>query len=386
MKNRKHVALLIETSNAYARGLLEGVNGFVRTQEPWSIYLPEQERGATPPAWLGRWQGDGIIARIETPEIAKAVTRTGLPVIDVSAARRVPEIPWVETNDQVIAELASQHLLERGFREFGFCGVQDYNWSLWRQQYFADYLKDSGYECHTYAGDSPQTKNFSWNREQRALTKWVTNLPKPIGILACYDIKAQQLLDACREVDIAVPEQVAVLGVDNDALLCDLSTPSLSSVAPNAYRAGYEAASLLHRMMAGEKVEAEPHLIDPLGVETRESTDVSAIRDPEIADAVRFIREHACDGINVNDVVKQTPLSRRVFESRFRKAVGRTAHEEIVRVRINRVKQLLSETDLTLASIATKAGFRHVEYLTVAFKRSTGVTPTQFRKKNDSSV
>ena len=156
----------------------------------------------------------------------------------------------------------------------------------------------------------------------------------------------------------------------------------LSSIAPNAYRAGNEAASLLHRMMAGETVLPEAHLIDPLGVETRQSTDVSAIRDPEIADAVRFIREHACDGINVNDVVKQTPLSRRVFESRFRKAVGRTAHEEIVRIRINRVKQLLGETDLTLAAIGKRTGFRHVEYLTVAFKRATGVTPTQFRKQD----
>ena len=382
MKNRKHVALLVETSNAYARGLLEGVNGFVRAQEPWSIYLPEQERGATPPAWLMRWKGDGIIARIETSEIAKAVTRTGLPVIDVSAARRVPDIPWVETNDQAIADLACQHLLERGFRVFGFCGVGDYNWSLWRQQYFVRSIENAGCECHTYTGQSPQTKNFSWNREQSALTKWLEALPKPIGILACYDIKAQQLLDACREVNIAVPEQVAVLGVDNDALLCDLSTPTLSSIAPNAYRAGYEAATLLHRMMAGEQVEPEAHLIDPLGVETRQSTDVSAIRDPEIADAVRFIREHACDGINVNDVVKQSPLSRRVFESRFRKAVGRTAHEEIVRVRINRVKQLLVETDLTLGAIGTRTGFRHVEYLTVAFKRTTGATPTQFRKQN----
>ena len=382
MKNRKHVALLIETSNAYARGLLEGVNGFVRAQEPWSIYLPEQERGATPPAWLARWKGDGIIARIETTEIAKAVTRTGLPTIDVSAARRVPDIPWVETNDQAIADFACQHLLERGFRVFGFCGVGDYNWSLWRQQHFVQSIENAGYQCHTYSGQSPQTKNFSWNREQHALTKWLEALPKPIGILACYDIKAQQLLDACREVNIAVPEQVAVLGVDNDVLLCDLSTPTLSSIAPNAYRAGYEAATLLHRMMAGEQVAPEAHLIDPLGVETRQSTDVSAIRDPVIADSVRFIREHACDGINVNDVVKKTPLSRRVFENRFRKAVGRTAHEEIVRVRINRVKQLLVETDLTLATIGSRTGFRHVEYLTVAFKRTTGVTPTQFRKEN----
>ena len=380
MARRRSVALLIETSNAYARGLLDGVIRYVREHEAWSIFLPEQERAARPPDWLSRWTGDGIIARIETDEIARAVRRTKLPVVDVSAARHVPDIPWVETNDEAIARLAAEHLLERGFRHLGFCGDSKYNWSRWREQHFSRIVAEAGYECHVHNPKLRKSGRETWNREQRSLADWLNNLPKPIGIMACYDIKAQQLLDVCRELNLAVPEQVAVIGVDNDRLLCSLSDPPLSSVIPNTQRTGYEAASLLDRMMAGKQVPASAHLIEPLGIETRQSTEILAIDDPHVANAVRFIREWAYTPIKVSDVLRRVPLSRRVLESRFRNILGRTPHEEITRLRIERVKQLLLETDLTLATIARRSGFQHVEYLSVAFKRRVGLSPSRFRK------
>ena len=187
--------------------------------------------------------------------------------------------------------------------------------------------------------------------------------------------------DACREENIAVPEQVAVIGVDNDRLLCELAMPPLSSVIPDCYRSGYEAASLLDRLMSGDSLPAEAHLIKPMGIETRQSTDVSAIMDPEVAEAVRYIREHASTGINVGDVLKHVPVSRAALENRFQKLLGRTPHEEIVRFRIARVKQLLTQTDLSLAEIASRTGYRHVEYLTVAFKKQVGFTPSTYRKE-----
>jgi LacI family transcriptional regulator len=380
VKRRRSVALLIETSNAYARGLLEGVIQYVRHHEAWSIFLPEQERGASPPHWLSRWRGDGIIARIETDEIARAVRATRLPVVDVSAARRVPDIPWVETDDGEIARLAVEHLLERGFRQLGFCGDSSFNWSMWRQQHFARLVAEAGHVCHIYESRPRWAKGYSWNREKRGLANWVRRLPRPIGVMASYDIMAQQLLDVCRELNVAVPEEVAVIGVDNDRLLCDLASPPLSSVIPNAPRTGYEAASLLDQMMSRRPVPPEGHLIQPLGIETRQSTDVLAIDDPDIAEALRFIREQACAGIRVVDVLRHVPLSRRMLESRFRDRLGRTPHQEITRLRIERVKQLLSETDLSLAEIAGHAGFDHVEYLSVVFKREVGVTPGGFRR------
>ncbi len=211
-------------------------------------------------------------------------------------------------------------------------------------------------------------------------------LPRPVGIMACYDIKAQQVLDVCRELDLAVPEQVAVIGADNDELLCNLSDPPLSSVVPNSQRAGYEAAGFLDRMMSGQKVKSDAVLVRPLGIETRQSTDTLAIEDAEIAAAVRFIRRHADTGINVGDVLKEVPLSRRVLESRFRKILGRTPHEEIVRQRIGRIQQLLSETELSLREIADRTGFEHAEYLSVAFKQATGQTPSEFRGRTNSGT
>lgn len=374
---RRQVALLIETSNAYARGLLQGIVHYIREHRPWSFHLMEQGRGDDPPPWLANWDGDGIIARIETPRIARAVRKAGVPTVDVSAARLVPELPWVETDDAEIARLAAEHLLERGFKHFAYCGDARFNWSAWREEQFRARIAVAAGTLHVFeapvaAGDVAA--------EAAALRRWVTALPKPIGIFACYDIRGQQVLDACRSAGLAVPGEVAVLGVDNDALLCDLAAPPLSSVIPNTHRTGYEAAALLDRMMAGKKVRPVAHLIPPLGVAARQSTDVLAVDDREIARAVQFIREHACEGINVSDVLGMVPLSRRVLEARFKHLLGRTPREEILHVRLERVRQLLAETDLALYQIAERTGFEHVEYLSVVFKRETGRTTSVFRE------
>ena len=376
---RRSVALLIETSNAYARGLLEGIITYTRQNDAWSFYLPEQERGARPPDWLARWKGDGIIARIESDAIASFIRKCDCPTVDLSAARRVPDLAWVETDDEAIARLAAEHLLERGFRNLGFCGDPGFAWSHWREQHFQRIVEEAGASCFVHQSIPAHDPGYSWNREKAGLTGWLEKLPRPIGIMAGYYIKAQQLLDVCRELNIAVPEEVAVIGVYNDTLLCNLSTPSLTSVIPNSHRTGFEAARLLDRMMSGEQVPAEAHLVKPLGIETRQSTDIFAIDDVDVATALRFIRERACSGINVGDVLKAVPLSRRVLESRFQKAIGRTPHQEITRLRIERVKQLLSETKLSLAEIATRAGIEHVEYLSASFKRETGSSPREFR-------
>lgn len=385
MQHRRSVALLVETSNAYARRLLEGILDYVHRHRGWSIYLPEQDRGASPPAWLSRWRGDGIIARVETEEVACAVRQTRLPAVDVSAARLLPEIPWVETNDEMIGAMGADHLLQRGFQNLAFCGDPGYNWSVWRESSFRQNVTSAGAAYFAHQSISQQDPKYSWNNEKRRLIKWINKLPRPVGIMACYDIKAQQLLDVCRELDVAVPEQIAVLGVDNDRLLCDLAEPPLSSVIPNAHRSGYLAAELLDGLMQGQEVSLEAHLIDPIGIETRQSTDVLAIDDPEVAVALRFIRERAMTGIDVSDVLREIPLSRRVLEARFRQLLKRTPHQEIMRVRVEQVRMLLANTDFTLAEIAIRAGFEHAEYLSVVFKRETGMTPTQYRKSLTSS-
>ena len=377
---RRQVAILIETSNAYARGLLQGVVHYIREHRPWSFHLMEQGRGDDPPPWLAGWEGDGIIARIETPRIARAVVRTGLPAVDLSAARLVPALPWVETNDEEIARLAAEHLMERGFKRFAFCGDARFNWSRWREKFFSARLRAAGHACEVF-GKGAGGAQGDVAAEARDLARWLRELPKPVGLMAGYDIRGQQVLAACRGAGLAVPDEVAVIGVDNDTLLCELASPPLSSVIPNAHRAGYEAAALLDRLMAGKRVAATARLIAPLGVAERQSTDVLAVDDRDIARAVRFIREHACEGINVGDVLRAAPLSRRVLEQRFQRLLGRTPREEILHVRLGRVKQLLGETDLPLYLVAERAGFEHTEYLSVVFKRETGRTPSAWREE-----
>jgi LacI family transcriptional regulator len=382
MKPRKSVALLIETSNSYARGVLEGIVSYIHEHEPWSIYLPEQDRGATPPTWLKKWRGDGLIARIETDEIAKAVRAVKLPVIDVSAARHLQDIPWVETNDKSIAVIASDHLLQRGFKHFAFCGDPEFNWSNWREQHFATAVGSVCSSYQVFQSTPRRSPDFSWEQEKKRLAKWVKSLPKPTGVFACYDIMAQRVLDVCRESNINVPEDLALVGVDNDHLLCSLCTPPLTSVIPNAHQTGREAAQLLDKLMSGANVHCSGYLIDPIGIATRQSTDVLAIDDQDVAAAVRFIREHACEGINVSDVLEAIPLSRRVLESRFQAVMGRTPHEEITRQRIEKVRQLLIETDLSLSKIAERAGFRHEEYMSVAFSRMMKMPPGKYRRSH----
>lgn len=381
MHDRPSVALLIETSNAYARGLMDGIIAYQREHELWSIYVGEQDRGATPPVWLKNWKGDGIIARIETDAIASVVRRTRLPVVDVSAARKVKNIPWVETDDREIARLAAQHLVDRGFETLAFCGEPSFNWSNWRERKFVSFAKEAGCECHVFAGKSRSDKDYSWTKQRTRLTNWVKKLPKPAGLMACYDFTGQQVLDICRELEIAVPEQVAVIAVDNDARLCRLCTPPLSSVIPDTHRAGYEAAQLLDQMMRGKKVTDEAILITPLGIAERQSSDVYAIDDDDIVSALRFIREYACTGITVTDVLKAVPLSRRMLEHRFQKLVRRTPHAEIVRIRMDRACRLLRETNLSLSEITNRAGFANPDYFSVAFKKHLGVTPRNYRRE-----
>jgi LacI family transcriptional regulator len=382
MQGRKSVALLIETSNAYARGLLDGIIAYQREHEPWSVYVGEQGRGAQPPTWIKSWKGDGIIARIETEEIASAVRRTHLPMVDVSAARLVKNIPWVETDDRGIATLAAQHLIERGFENLAFYGEPAFNWSQWRQQHFIEMAAQAKCECYVFDGKSRTDEDYSWTRERRRLKAWVQKLPKPIGVMACYDFAGQQLLDVCRELDIAVPEQMAVIGVDNDIRLCRLCTPPLSSVIPDTHRTGYEAAQLLDQLMRGKKHSEECLLIPPSGIAERQSSDVYALDDNDIVTALRFIRENACKGIGVADVLKAVPLSRRMLEHRFQKLVRRTPHAEIIRIRMERACRLLRETDLSLAEITNRSGFANPDYFSVAFKNYMQSTPRSYRKKS----
>ncbi|MBN2292885.1 MAG: substrate-binding domain-containing protein [Pirellulales bacterium] len=223
-----------------------------------------------------------------------------------------------------------------------------------------------------------------WDEDQERLAEWVHSLTMPAGIMCCNDVRGQQVLDACHRVHIAVPEEIAVVGVDNEKVLCKLCDPPLSSVAPNPERIGYEAAELLDQLISGKSPGSEERLIPPLYVVTRQSSDTLGIDDTDVASALRFIRENACVGATVEDVVRHVAISRSQLERRFRKYLNHSPHTEIRIVQVKRVKELLMDTDLSLSAIARQAGYVHSEYMSVVFKRLTGQTPGEFRRGNVS--
>jgi LacI family transcriptional regulator len=375
---------VIETSNAYARGLLAGIKEFIRSHGPWNVHITEYGRGAHVPKWMTDWAGDGILARVETKQIAKALSAIPVPVVDVSSHRFLEDVPEVTTDHDAIAQVAFAHFVEREFRNFAFCGVEQFAWSGHRGFSFEALVRESGALCHHYA--RPEDCEPGSDAETDAIAAWLLTLPQPVAVFAAYDARGRQVLDACQRAGLSVPAQVAVLGVDNDDLLCELSTPPMSSVIPDTHRTGWEAAELLARLMRGEPVTSEVRKIPPLGVCTRQSTDVTAVEDVQVARAADFIREHACTGIDVSDVVAAIPLARRVLEKRFRSALGRTLRQEITRVQMQTVKNLLVGTDLPLAQVAERTGFRHVEYLTVVFKREFGMPPRAYREEHQSAI
>lgn len=385
MKRKRSVALVIETSNEYARGILRGILRYQQEHERWSIDLPEQQRGAEPPQWLRRYAGDGVIARIETDAIARAVGATKLPVVDVSAARRLPQVPWVETDDDKIAEVAIEHFAGRGLSSVAFCCESEFNWARWRRDAFVKHAQLRGMNVATFDLASDATGK-SWSRQRPRVMEWLKRLPEPCGVMAAYDSLARRLLDLCSQIDRDVPHSLAVLGVDDDPILCQLASPALSSVIPDAEQAGYVAANLLETMMSGRAVAASAVLLAPLGVATRRSTDTVAVDDPDVERAARFILTNACAGIQVSDAVATTQLTRRALELRFKSALGKTPHELITSTRIARVEQLLRETPMSLERIAERCGFDYPEYLCRLFRKETGMTPSQYRSLHRPGV
>jgi LacI family transcriptional regulator len=376
---KKNVALVVETSNGYARGILRGIRDFLIREPGWSIFLAEQSRHETFHSFPEDWGGDGVIARIETEARANLVRRLNIPTVDVSAARLIPGIPWVETDDESIANLAVDHLAGCGLRNLAFFGDPAYNWSKWRCEFFQRIVRERGLIPRVYNLPRRTRPQVQWYKEWSRINEWLKGLPKPVGIFACYDACGQQLLEICRYYGFVVPDEIAVIGVDNDELLCDLSYPSLTSIALNTRHTGYLAASLLDRMMAGERLEEQKYSIEPLGVEKRVSTDLVAVQDPCISQVIAFIRGHFKANIRVEDLLRIVPLSRRVLETRFRRALNRTPHEEIVRLRIEHIRKRLAESDDQLSTIAEEMDIAHPEYLSVLFKKETGMTPSEYR-------
>ena len=374
---RPHVALIVETSVIYGREILRGISRYIASHGRWSVFLDERELDAPPPEWILDWKGDGVICRSTTPELAAGMRAKGLNVVDLNDRHGYLGLPRVASDMEAIGQLAADHLLKRGFARIAYCGFAGKAWCDARLSGVRQLVEPISILQTPWQG----LREHAWEEERDRICEWLSTLPKPFGVVACNDARGHHVLDACRTLGLSVPEQVAVIGVDNAETFCSLCDPPLSSVVPDAERIGYEAAAMLRLLMLGQKPRYDSRLIQPRGVVTRQSTDSVAILDPIVAHAARYIRENAHHPITVEDVLLRLGTSRSTLERKFRASLGRSPHDEIGRARIKRVKTLLSETTWPVTRIAGETGFDHPEYMMVQFKRETGMTPTQWREQ-----
>jgi LacI family transcriptional regulator len=381
------VVLLIENSRTYGRELLRGIARYNRFYGPWSFYMEPPfylESGGRirqlDVSHLKQLEADGIIMRdTEKPE---EIARMGIPTIIASAIKGpMPGIPTICTNDARIGKMAAEHLLERGLRHFGYCGFDDMSWSQKRRDSFVKSVAKAKLEVSVYQQPKSRAARV-WESEQSIVAEWLKSLPKPVGLMVCNDDRGRQIIETCNAEGLKVPDEVAVIGVDNDNLVCELSNPPLSSIALNVERAGYEAAELLSKLMRGrEKMAGQEIRVEPVHIVTRQSTDMLAIEDPVVSAALKFIRQHAKENIFVADVVEGVPTSRRGLQGRFLKVLHRSVQDEIARVRAEMVAQLLVETNLSISEICARLNYGGPEHISRSFKRAKGVSPRVFRRR-----
>ena len=364
---------------------MRGIASYVETFGPWSLFIDPLADSNYPKGRSENWRGDGILTYIEDASRAERLRRGGIPTVELFAYRFDRQLPLVAHDDLAVGRMAAEHLMGRHFRHFAFCGYASALWSDRRQQGFVEFLTNNGCPPPTCLSVERPKTLAEWENVQQQLTSWIRQLRKPVALLACSDHHAQRILDACQRASVVVPEEVAVVGVDNDEETCRLSDPPLTSVILNSERVGYDGAKLLDQLMLGKAnaTKVAPMLIPPLGIISRRSTEVTAINDPLIANAARVIREKACQGLSVDELLREVGISRSIFYQRFHDALGRSPHYEILRVQLDRAKSLLTQTSMPLKKIAEMAGFNNPNYLSVAFKRETGVTPGEYRHQHN---
>lgn len=377
----KRIVLLIETSREFGRQLIMGIARYSRLHGHWFFYKEQMGLKSSVPH-LTSWKPDGIIMRDSL--IKNELIELKIPTIFVQHDSSIPKnLPVVKTDSPSIAKMASEHFIERGFKNFAFCGFDNYEWSNYRKHYFCKYNADAGFKTFVYS--SPQNLKINdWENEQSHVCFWLNTVPKPVGILACNDDRGQHVLEVCKRLNYNVPEDVAVLGVDDDPMICELGDPPLSSIALNVESAGYEAAKLLHQMINNQKIEGHEILVSPTHIVLRQSTDILAVNDSEVAAAIRFIKENAKEKIFVSDVVKATRISRRALEQRFRETIRRSIYDEIRQVRVEMIANLLIETNLPVSQISSLFNFTDIEHISRYFKKEKGIGLREFRKLHHS--
>jgi LacI family transcriptional regulator len=334
------------------------------------------------------WGAHGVIARIEDQKAAAVIRRLRLPTVDLRGTVRAPQMAGVFTDDRRVVQMAAEHLLSNGLTHLAYCGRPGIDYSAAREQAFNELPLPTGVHKHVYR--PLNRRHVVWDPSsfdpdepgRRELLHWLRALPKPIGIIACNDVRGREILELCAEAHISVPYDVSVVGVDDDDVICQLSFPTLSSVEPNVEMIGFHAAATLDRMISGEAVSPMPMLVAPLCMEVRNSSDATVSKDPIVLSATKLIKSKVAEGISIKQLVAELNVSRSTLERRFHDQMHCSPFDYISRCRVSRAQQLLATTNYSMFQIARMSGFNNTGYMSVAFRAHTGRTPTQYRQEN----
>lgn len=380
---RHSISLLFNANKVYDRQVIEGIGHYLQSSRvDWDIYLEED--------FLCRmdhfndWGGDGVIADFDDPAIQDSLKNCPVPVVGVGGSyvneADYPDVPYVATDNLEVVKAAYEHLKQKGIERFAFYGFpadEGHRWARERESAILALCKEDGYECAIYRGHPtrPETWQYTMNR----LTDWIAGLPNPIGIISVTDARARHLLQACDHIDKLVPDQISIVGIDDDDIARNLSRISLSSVTQGCFEMGYQAAKLLHRRLENPNLKNKRVLVPPAGVAQRQSTDFKALNDPYVIQAMHYIRQHACRGVKVDQVLDYVGISRSNLEHRFKAERGHSIHTELHNEKLERACELLLQSDASTSEIAQQSGYPSLQYMYAVFRKHYNQTPKEYR-------
>ena len=375
MEISKKIALLIETSTSYGRELIRGIAKYADLNTSW-IFFNEPRGIMDKLPKLFKWKPDGIIMR-DTPENMKLLKLNIPTIISIRYEKAVDGIPNIISDSNEIGKIATTYFRNKGFTQFAFCGFDDMPWSKERESAFSKEIL-SKEKLYVYKNEKSK---FDYEQELMWLADWLKSLPKPIALLTCNDVKGAKIIEACKLAELKIPQEIAILGVNNDDMICEITSPPLSSISMDIKNAGYEAGKRLDKMIRENTKDNSQIIVKPQQIITRASTDIFAINDPMVAIALHYISQNAKINIQVDDVADYAGTNRRNLERRFRRILKRSVYEEIKRSKIETISKVLIESNISITEIAHNMGFSNNHHISRYFKSAKGISPLKFREQ-----
>ena len=382
----KTIGIIIERQRAYGRRLCEGIVRFARERKDWLLRIVEFSEIRRNPRLRSH---DGFIARVMNDEIADILADTGKPVVDVFLEKPIPGFAGVDQNARMVGQMAARHFIEHRFTNFAFCGYDGRRYSDDRRNAFVHCLKLNHFECECYRTPSAALKDFEESvvmrehfgmpSDAKSLSRWIRRLPKPVAVFCAHDMRAYQLSEICRAEGMRVPDEVAILGCDDDELVCQFTDPPISSIDQNAVGIGYAAAQALQRMFANPSAMPPIAKVKPLRLVERESTRTYPLSPKWLSDALVFIQSNLAQGISAVDVYAHVGKSHTLVDAAFRRQLGTSVQKEISRIRLNEARRLVATTGMPLQDIARSCGYSSLQYFSTSFSQAFGTSPSSLR-------